>query len=106
MRISRLCAVLLLSGTALVSTHHNARADGFDRPNKFYWPSRLDLNPLRFNNPENVPYGANYSKEYAKKFATLNLEEVRADIKKVMSTSQDWWPADFGNYGPFFIRMA
>ncbi|XAO72109.1 MAG: peroxidase family protein [Acetobacteraceae bacterium] len=106
MRISRLCAVLLLSGTALISSNNVARADGIDRPNEFYWPTRLDLNPLRFHNPDNVPYGAGYSKEYAKKFATLDLKEVRADIMKVMMTSQDWWPVDFGNYGPFFIRMA
>lgn len=106
MRISRFCAALLLSGTALISSNNFARADGIDRPNEFYWPTRLDLNPLRFHNPDNVPYGAGYSKEYAKKFATLDLKEVRADIMKVMTTSQDWWPADFGNYGPFFIRMA
>nr|WP_246091513.1 catalase/peroxidase HPI [Swingsia samuiensis] len=83
-----------------------AMADGVERPNEFYWPSRLNLDPLRFHDSESDPYGAGYDKSYPKKFETLNLKEVRADILKLLTTSQDWWPADYGNYGPFFIRLA
>lgn len=69
-----------------------------------WWPDRLDLGILRSNSVESNPYDEDYN--YAKEFKTLNLTEVKKEIEKVMTTSQDWWPADFGNYGPFFIRMA
>jgi len=72
--------------------------------NKFWWPEKLDLSPLRQNSPESNPLGKDFN--YAKSFATLDLKIVKQDIQKVMTTSQDWWPADYGNYGPFFIRMA
>ncbi|WP_321472983.1 catalase/peroxidase HPI [uncultured Paludibaculum sp.] len=72
--------------------------------NKFWWPEKLDLTPLRQNAPESNPLGANFN--YPKAFATLDLKAVKQDIHNVLKTSQDWWPADYGNYGPFFIRMA
>ena len=81
-----------------------ARAEGELRPNQFWWPDQLDLSPLRNNAAESNPLGADF--DYAKAFATLDLNAVKADLKKVLTTSQDWWPADYGNYGPFFIRMA
>ena len=71
---------------------------------KFWWPDKLDLSPLRQNSAESNPLGANFN--YPKAFATLDLKAVKADINSVLTTSQDWWPADYGNYGPFFIRMA
>lgn len=71
---------------------------------KFWWPEKLDLSPLRQNSAESNPLGQNFN--YAKAFATLDLKAVKQDINKVLTTSQDWWPADYGNYGPFFIRMA
>ena len=74
------------------------------RPNSFWWPDQLDLSPLRRNAPESNPLGADF--DYAKAFESLDLKAVKADIKQVLTTSQDWWPADYGNYGPFFIRMA
>jgi catalase-peroxidase len=74
------------------------------RPNSFWWPDQLDLSPLRQHAAESNPLGQNFN--YAKAFATLDLQAVKADIKQVLTTSQDWWPADYGNYGPFFIRMA
>jgi catalase-peroxidase len=73
-------------------------------PNQFWWPDKLDLSPLRVNSPESNPMGREFN--YAKAFASLDLKAVKQDIAKVLSTSQDWWPADYGNYGPFFIRMA
>ena len=73
--------------------------------NSDWWPDRLDLAPLRQN--ENLaanPYGADF--DYAKGFLTLDLKAVKHDIAAVLTTPQPWWPADYGNYGPFFIRMA
>ena len=72
--------------------------------NKFWWPEKLDLSPLRQHSPESNPLGKDF--DYAKAFATLDLKAVKLDIQKTLTTSQDWWPADYGNYGPFFIRMA
>ena len=73
-------------------------------PNQFWWPEKLDLSPLRQNSAESNPLGKDFN--YAKAFASLDLKTVKLDIQKVLTTSQDWWPADYGNYGPFFIRMA
>jgi catalase-peroxidase len=72
--------------------------------NQDWWPERLDLSPLRQQAPSSNPYGADF--DYAKEFAKLDLVALKADIKALMTTSQDWWPADYGSYGPFFIRMA
>lgn len=74
------------------------------KPNEFWWPQRLDLTPLRAQSAESNPYGKDYN--YAECFSSLDLKAVKADINKVLTTSQPWWPADYGNYGPFFIRMA
>jgi len=74
------------------------------KQNSFWWPNIIDLSPLRSNSVESNPMGAAYN--YKKEFSKLNINNVKKDIKKVITTSQDWWPADYGNYGPFFIRMA
>ena len=74
------------------------------KPNQFWWPEKLDLTPLRQNSIESNPLGKEF--HYAKAFASLDLKVLKQDINKVLTTSQDWWPADYGNYGPFFIRMA
>ena len=72
--------------------------------NDYWWPNRLDLDPLRDNDPASNPLGAEF--DYAEAFAQLDLEALKADLIAAMTTSQDWWPADYGHYGPFFIRMA
>lgn len=83
----------------------SAFAQGADAPdNEYWWPNRLSLDPLRDNHPGNNPLGADF--DYAAEFATLDLDEVKRDLVAVMRTSQDWWPADYGHYGPFFIRMS
>lgn len=69
-----------------------------------WWPNRLNLHVLRQNCPSANPYGPDY--DYKKECAELDLAAVKKDIQAVMTTSQDWWPADFGNYGPLFIRLA
>lgn len=79
-------------------------ADKQTMSNQFWWPERLDLAPLRQYADKSNPLGNNFN--YAKEFKKLNLKAVKKDIEKVLKTSQDWWPADFDNYGPFFIRMA
>jgi catalase-peroxidase len=82
----------------------SAIAQGQPTPNQFWWPDRIDLSPLRQHAAESNPLGQDF--DYAKAFATLDLNAVKKDLQKVLTTSQDWWPADYGNYGPFFIRMA
>ena len=77
---------------------------GVAKPNQFWWPDQLDLTPLRSRAAESNPLGESF--DYAKAFSSLDLNAVKADLKAVLTTSQDWWPADYGNYGPFFIRMA
>jgi catalase-peroxidase len=83
---------------------NTARAQGQPKPNQFWWPDQIDLSPLRQHAAESNPLGEKFN--YAKEFSSLDLDAVKADLKKVLTTSQDWWPADYGNYGPFFIRMA
>jgi catalase-peroxidase len=72
--------------------------------NDFWWPNRLSLEPLQQNSPTSNPMGSEF--DYAAAFAELDLDALVADLEQLMTTSQDWWPADFGHYGPFFIRMA
>lgn len=72
--------------------------------NEYWWPNRLSLDPLRQNSPTSNPLGEDFN--YAEAFASVNLDELKQDLIAVMRTSQDWWPADYGHYGPFFIRMS
>ena len=72
--------------------------------NRDWWPNQLDLKCLHPNPPAGDPMGKDF--DYAREFKTLDLDALKKDIEKVMTTSQDWWPADFGHYGPLFIRMA
>ncbi len=72
--------------------------------NRDWWPNQLDLGVLNQNPPMADPMGPDF--DYAAEFATLDLEAVKADVFAVMTDSQDWWPADYGHYGPLFIRMA
>jgi catalase-peroxidase len=92
-------AALAVAMTPLVSS-----AQGMPKSNQFWWPDQLDLSPLRAHDVSSNPLGADF--DYAAEFAKLDLDEVKADIEAVMTDSQDWWPADYGHYGPFFVRMA
>ena len=74
------------------------------RSNRDWWPNQLNLKVLHQNPPARDPMGAEFN--YAEEFKTLDLDALKKDIEQVMTTSQDWWPADFGHYGPLFIRMA
>lgn len=94
--------VSLSTSTSFAGNPKNSM--GQATPNQFWWPERLDLSPLRQHGVESNPLGQKF--DYAAEFKKLDLKAVKADIAKVLTTSQDWWPADWGNYGPFFIRMA
>ncbi len=72
--------------------------------NQHWWPNQLNLKILSQNSPLSDPMGEEF--DYAKEFESLDLGAVKSDIMNVMTTSQDWWPADYGHYGPLFIRMA
>ena len=72
--------------------------------NRDWWPNQLNLAPLQRNSPRSDPMGEEF--RYSAEFRKLDLEALKQDIFKLMTTSQDWWPADFGHYGPLFIRMA
>ncbi len=74
------------------------------RSNRDWWPNQLNLEILHQNSPLSDPMGEEF--HYAKEFETLDLAAVKKDIEAVMTTSQSWWPADYGHYGPLFIRMA
>jgi catalase-peroxidase len=74
------------------------------RSNRDWWPSQLNLSALHTNHPSGNPMGEKF--DYAAEFKSLDLAAVKKDIAAVMTDSQDWWPADFGHYGPLFIRMA
>jgi catalase-peroxidase len=74
------------------------------RSNREWWPNQLNLASLHTNHPAGDPMGEDF--DYAEEFKTLDLAAVKKDIEAVMTTSQEWWPADFGHYGGLFIRMA
>ena len=103
---NRMLAVMAALAIAIVPlvAPNTAVAQGETRSNQFWWPDNLDLSPLRDHGTESDPMGEDFN--YAAAFATLDLDAVKKDIEAVMKDSQDWWPADYGHYGPFFIRMA
>ena len=72
--------------------------------NQRWWPNQLNLRALHQNSALSDPMGEDF--DYAEEFAKVDLDELKQDIEEVMTTSQDWWPADYGHYGPLFIRMA
>ena len=69
-----------------------------------WWPDQLDLQVLRKHSATTDPLGQGF--DYAKEFEKLDVEALKADIFELMTASQDWWPADYGHYGPLFIRMS
>jgi catalase-peroxidase len=100
MNTIRLTSVTALALAASLAVH----ADSGVTTNRDWWPEKLDLQPLRQHAPASNPLGADYN--YAAEFGKLDLEALKNDIRTVLTTSQDWWPADYGHYGPFMIRMA
>ncbi|MDQ3899083.1 MAG: catalase-peroxidase, partial [Actinomycetota bacterium] len=74
------------------------------RTNRDWWPNQLNLQVLHQRSPGSNPMGEDF--DYAEEFKTLDVEALKRDVFEVMTTSQDWWPADWGHYGPLFIRMS
>ena len=72
--------------------------------NQYWWPDQLDLKALRQNSPLSDPMGEDF--DYAEAVKNLDVDALKKDVEEVMTTSQDWWPADYGHYGPLFIRMT
>jgi catalase-peroxidase len=83
-------------------SNHNVGSGG--TKNRDWWPNQLKLNILRQNSSLSNPMGEEFN--YAEEFKSLDYEGLKADLRKLMTDSQEWWPADFGHYGPLFIRMA
>src|SRR5213596_3801776 len=81
--------------------HHTA---GGGTSNQSWWPNQLKLSVLRQHSSKSDPMGSGF--DYAAEFKSLDLKALKKDLKELVTKSQDWWPADFGHYGPFFIRMA
>ncbi len=81
-----------------------ARTDAGARSNRDWWPSQLNLKVLQQNGPQSNPMGEAF--DYAEEFGKLDFEALKRDLHALMTDSQDWWPADYGHYGPLFIRMA
>ncbi len=74
------------------------------RTNRDWWPNQVDLQVLHQHSPRSNPMGEGF--DYAKEFASLDVEALKRDVMRVMTSSQEWWPADYGHYGPLFIRMS
>jgi catalase-peroxidase len=83
-------------------THEHTGGGGTS--NRDWWPNQLRLDILHQHSSKSNPMGEGFN--YAKEFKSLDLEAVKKDLRELMTKSQDWWPADFGHYGPLFIRMA
>ncbi len=92
----------VIGGTIKEPSDRHTAAGGMS--NGDWWPNQLNLQILHQNSPMGNPMEADFS--YAEEFKSLDLESLKKDIKELMTTSQDWWPADYGHYGPLFIRMA
>ena len=78
--------------------------EGRPRTNKDWWPNQLDLSVLHQHSPEGNPFGSDF--DYAAEVATLDVDALKQDLVDLMTDSQEWWPADYGHYGPLFIRMT
>lgn len=100
-----LSSLLAVTGCSTNSSHEEMEIKkGEARDMSFWWPNKLDLSPLRMHAEKSNPYGEKF--DYEKAFKKLDLEAVKKDLRKTLTDSQEWWPADWGHYGPFFIRMA
>jgi len=100
--IPLLAALALAMSPVLPSSA--AFAQGEAKSNQFWWPEMLNLEQLRSHDTRSNPYGDDF--DYAKAFNSVDLKALKADIEKALTTSQDWWPADWGHYGGLMIRMA
>ncbi len=92
----------VIGGAMRPASQRNTAAGGL--ATRDWWPEQLNLSILHQNSPKGNPMGEDF--DYAKEFQSLDLNAIKQEIKELMTTSQEWWPADYGHYGPLFIRMA
>jgi catalase-peroxidase len=98
-------AVPMLALVAAVSQAVHADMQRVEpKSNQAWWPEKLDLSPLRDHDGRSNPFGDDF--DYAEAFAQVDLAQLKADVRQTLTDSKDWWPADWGHYGPLFIRMA
>ena len=97
-------AAIIAVAISSYSAPNLANAEGPLQSPQYWWPDKLDLAPLRQNAAKSNPFGDDF--DYAEAFNNVDIEALKSDIEELMTTSQDWWPADYGHYGPFFIRLA
>ena len=83
--------------------NHSVGQDG-QPDNDYWWPNMLSLEPLSNNSQSSSPIGEGF--DYSEAYESLDMDALKADLIELMTTSQDWWPADYGHYGPFFVRMS
>ena len=104
--LKKALSVATAISVALSTTVYTASAVASNeaKTNQFWWPDQLNLSPLRQHGIESNPYGEAFN--YAKEFATIDLVQLKKDIQTTLVDSKDWWPADWGHYGPLMIRMA
>ena len=101
---SRLAGVLVAATMTTLLVAGPAYSNGMGTTNLDWWPATLNLEQLRSHDSRSNPYGDDF--DYAEAFNSVDLEALKADIEEVLTTSQDWWPADWGHYGGLMIRMA
>jgi len=94
----------MLEGKCPMTGRTRKRVAGEGTTNEYWWPNQLRLNVLRQNSELSDPMSKDFN--YAKEFEKLDYYELKNDLYKLMTDSKEWWPADYGHYGPFFIRMA
>ena len=97
-------AAAITVALSTITLSSNALATNATKTNQFWWPEQLNLSPLRQHGAESNPYGAEFN--YAKEFATIDIQQLKKDIETTLTDSKAWWPADWGHYGPLMIRMA
>ncbi|MDY6943487.1 MAG: catalase/peroxidase HPI [Pseudomonadota bacterium] len=96
--------IAILAALSQMALGGPALAMGEPKTNQAWWPQTLNLAPLRQNATVSDPMGGDF--DYAEAFSQLDLDAIKRDLRALMTDSQDWWPADYGHYGPLFIRMA
>ena len=92
---SKLATVLIAATLSAPLFSNPATAGAMTKSNQFWWPELLDLEQLRAHDARSNPYGDDFN--YAEAFASVDLDALKADIEKTLTTSQDWWPADWGH---------